>query len=143
MTGHAAYTIRRTVAKSFHEVAIILGSELASEDLCPIFEGFLKDIEEVQEGVLNHLFQFMQIIKPEKRAILLPKLVEFLEVDSIRKWRLKETFAQQLTLCVPLFSPADVSKYIGWYAQALMISTVAAVRTAATILVRTVFFSQI
>ncbi|CAH1124904.1 unnamed protein product [Ceutorhynchus assimilis] len=135
LAGHMSYKIRRTVASSLHEIALILGPEIATEDLAPLFEGFLKDLDEVRIGVLNNLFEFLKLMSPEKRAIFLPNLGQFLRKDDVCNWRFQEKFAEQLTLCVQLFSTADVVKHIGLYAQALMLYNVAAVRQAAMILV--------
>ncbi|XP_066256538.1 serine/threonine-protein phosphatase 4 regulatory subunit 1-like isoform X4 [Euwallacea similis] len=135
LAKHTSYKIRRIVASSLHEVAVILGPELASTDLSPLFEEFLKDLDEVRIGVLNNLFLFMQLINAEKRTVFLPKLDEFLRVDNVCNWRFQEQLAEQLTQCVQLFRPADVVKYIGFYAQALMFYNVAAVRQASLFLV--------
>ncbi|XP_066148507.1 serine/threonine-protein phosphatase 4 regulatory subunit 1-like isoform X4 [Euwallacea fornicatus] len=135
LAKHTSYKIRRIVASSLHEVAVILGPELASTDLSPLFEEFLKDLDEVRIGVLNNLFLFMQLINVEKRTVFLPKLDEFLRVDNVCNWRFQEQLAEQLTQCVQLFRPADVVKYIGFYAQALMFYNVAAVRQASLLLV--------
>ena len=34
--------VRRTLASSIHELGVILGEEVASKDLVPIFNGFIK-----------------------------------------------------------------------------------------------------
>lgn len=39
--------VRRPLAHSLHEVAVIIGGETAVADLLPIFETFLKDLDEV------------------------------------------------------------------------------------------------
>jgi serine/threonine-protein phosphatase 4 regulatory subunit 1 len=39
--------VRRTLANSIHELAVILGPETAAMDLVPIFNGFIKDLDEV------------------------------------------------------------------------------------------------
>ena len=41
------WKVRRTVASSIHELGVILGEEIAAEDLVPIFDGFIKDLDEV------------------------------------------------------------------------------------------------
>ena len=41
------WKVRRTLANSIHELAVILGPEVASQDLVPIFNGFIKDLDEV------------------------------------------------------------------------------------------------
>ena len=41
------WKVRRTVASSIHELGVILGEDIATEDLVPIFDGFIKDLDEV------------------------------------------------------------------------------------------------
>ena len=53
--------MRRTLAFSIHELAVILGDQLTAADLVPIFNGFLKDLDEVRIGVLKHLFDFLKV----------------------------------------------------------------------------------
>lgn len=55
------WKVRRTLAFSIHELALILGDQLTAEDLVPIFNGFLKDLDEVRIGVLRHLYDFLKV----------------------------------------------------------------------------------
>ena len=41
------WKVRKTVASSIHELGVILGQDIAAEDLVPIFDGFIKDLDEV------------------------------------------------------------------------------------------------
>ena len=45
------FKVRRTLAFSLHEVAKIIGAELTEKDLIPVLYHFLKDVNEVREGV--------------------------------------------------------------------------------------------
>ena len=36
------WKVRRTLASSIHELAVILGEAVAAQDLVPIFNGFIK-----------------------------------------------------------------------------------------------------
>lgn len=53
--------MRRTLAFSIHELAVILGDQLTAADLVPIFNGFLKDLDEVRIGILKHLYDFLKV----------------------------------------------------------------------------------
>lgn len=53
--------MRRTLAFSIHEMALILGDEITHRDLVPVFDGFLKDLDEVKIGVLKHLADFLRV----------------------------------------------------------------------------------
>lgn len=55
------WKVRRTLAFSIHELAVILGDQLTAADLVPIFNGFLKDLDEVRIGVLKHLYDFLKV----------------------------------------------------------------------------------
>ena len=39
------------MASSIHELGVILGEEIAAEDLVPIFDGFIKDLDEVRDSL--------------------------------------------------------------------------------------------
>ena len=55
------WKVRRTLAFSIHELAAILGDQLTAADLVPIFNGFLKDLDEVRIGILKHLYDFLKV----------------------------------------------------------------------------------
>lgn len=38
-----------------------MGDQLTAADLVPIFNGFLKDLDEVRIGVLKHLHDFLKV----------------------------------------------------------------------------------
>ena len=46
------WKVRRTVASSIHELGVILGQDIAAGDLVPIFDGFIKDLDEVSKTYL-------------------------------------------------------------------------------------------
>ena len=54
--------VRRTLASSVHEPAVILGNQLTAADRVPIFNGFLKDLDAVRTGVLRHLCAFLKVV---------------------------------------------------------------------------------
>lgn len=58
---HSQWKVRRTLAFSIHELAVILGDQLTAADLVPIFNAFLKDLDEVRIGVLKHLYDFLKV----------------------------------------------------------------------------------
>lgn len=71
---HPQWKVRRTLAFSIHELAVILGDQLTAADLVPVFNGFLKDLDEVRIGVLKHLYDFLKVgrrVKMEEKAPLL------------------------------------------------------------------------
>lgn len=45
---------------------MILGDQLTAADLVPIFNGFLKDLDEVHIAALKHLYDFLKVGKRVK-----------------------------------------------------------------------------
>ena len=53
--------MRRTLAYSLHELALIVGEDITARDLEPVFDGFLSDLDEVRIGVIKHLGDFLKV----------------------------------------------------------------------------------
>ena len=51
-------------------MARIMGQEITSQDLLPIFDGFLKDLDEVRIGILKHLADFFELLLPKERKVV-------------------------------------------------------------------------
>ncbi|XP_035726061.1 serine/threonine-protein phosphatase 4 regulatory subunit 1-like isoform X1 [Vespa mandarinia] len=135
LAGAKQWKVRRTLASSIHEIAIILGEELTATDLVPIYDGFIKDLDEVRIGVLKHLATFLKILKPNYRWHYLPRLHNFLVTDNEWNWRFRKELATQLLEVVTLFNANDVAQYIAPLSLKLLIDKVAAVRQVALTLV--------
>jgi len=125
------WKVRRTLANSIHELAVILGPEVASSDLVPIFNGFIKDLDEVRIGVLKHLAGFLSLLSPESRAEYLPRLEEFLKMDNDRNWRFRLELCQQVSALVPLCSPEEIISHLAPLCLLLVNDKVAEVRRTA------------
>ena len=106
------WKVRRTLASSIHELGVILGGEVASTDLVPIFNGFIKDLDEVRIGVLKHLADFLKLLGEEERNSYLPRLGEFLKMDNERNWRFRLELTEQLGILVPIFSAAQLTQHL-------------------------------
>lgn len=129
------WKVRCTLASSIHEIALILGEELSGSDLVPIYDGFIKDLDEVRIGALKHLNTFLRVLRPADRQQYLPKLSDFVVTDNEWNWRFREEFAGQLVKLVVLYKPEDVSEHIAPLALQLLQDKVAAVRQIAVSLV--------
>jgi len=125
------WKVRRTLASSIHELGVILGEEAAANDLVPIFNGFIKDLDEVRIGILKHLADFLKLLREEDRAEYLPKIGEFLKTDNERNWRFRLELCEQVGLLVPLFPPKSVREYLAPIALILVQDKVSAVRQSA------------
>jgi serine/threonine-protein phosphatase 4 regulatory subunit 1 len=104
--------VRRTLAFSIHELALILGDKLTAADLVPVFNGFLKDVDEVRTGVLKHLYDFLKLLHIDKRKEYLYQLQEFLVTDNSINWCFQAELAEQLILLLELYSPRDFYGYL-------------------------------
>uniref|UniRef100_A0A7N6A8M2 WW-binding domain-containing protein n=1 Tax=Anabas testudineus TaxID=64144 RepID=A0A7N6A8M2_ANATE len=122
------WKVRRTLAFSIHELAVILGDQLTAADLVPIFNGFLKDLDEVRIGVLKHLYDFLKLLHADKRREYLYQLQEFMVTDNSRNWRFRYELAEQLILIIELYSHYDVYDYLRQIALTLCSDKVSEVR---------------
>ncbi|XP_041103705.1 serine/threonine-protein phosphatase 4 regulatory subunit 1-like isoform X2 [Polyodon spathula] len=122
------WKVRRTLAFSIHEVAVILGDQLTAADLVPVFNGFLKDLDEVRIGVLKHLYDFLKLLHKEMRREYLYQLQEFLVTDNSRNWRFRAELAEQLVLLLDLYCGKDVYDYLRPLAFSLCTDRVSSVR---------------
>ncbi|XP_051754152.1 serine/threonine-protein phosphatase 4 regulatory subunit 1 [Ctenopharyngodon idella] len=122
------WKVRRTLAFSIHELAVILGDQLTAADLVPIFNGFLKDLDEVRIGVLKHLYDFLKLLHAEKRREYLYQLQEFMVTDNSRNWRFRYELAEQLIMIIELYSHNDVYDYLRQIALNLCSDKVSEVR---------------
>ncbi|XP_073908754.1 serine/threonine-protein phosphatase 4 regulatory subunit 1-like [Castor canadensis] len=128
LASNTQYKVRRTLAFSIHMLAIILGDELTDADLVPIFNGFLKDVDEVRIGVLKHLYDFLCLLHIDKRREYLYELQEFLVTDNRINWHFRAELAKQLIFLLQLYSPRDVYEYLCPIALHLCADKVSSVR---------------
>ncbi|XP_052229357.1 serine/threonine-protein phosphatase 4 regulatory subunit 1-like isoform X1 [Dreissena polymorpha] len=122
------WKVRRTLAFSIHELAVILGEEITHRDLVPVFDGFLKDLDEVRIGILRHLADFLKFLHPNVRRQYLIKVQDFMNVDNSRNWRFRQELAEQLALIAELYSATEISDHLLPMAIALAEDKVAEVR---------------
>ncbi|XP_078689583.1 serine/threonine-protein phosphatase 4 regulatory subunit 1-like isoform X7 [Branchiostoma floridae x Branchiostoma belcheri] len=108
----STWKVRRTLAFSIHELAIILGAQLTDQDLIPVFDGFLKDLDEVRIGVLKHLADFLRRLLPERRREYLARLIEFLNTDNHRNWRFRYELAEQMMQLGDLFPASELAEHV-------------------------------
>lgn len=84
-----SWKVRQTLAYSIHELAIILGSEITQTDLVPVFDSYIKDVDEVRIGIVANLTKFLRVLSLECRCCYMPKLNDFLKMDNQRNWRFR------------------------------------------------------
>lgn len=49
------------IANNIHEIAAILGPETATEDLVPVYNMLIDDVEDIRITALNHLSSFIKV----------------------------------------------------------------------------------
>jgi len=125
------WKVRRTLASSIHELGVILGQELSTAHLVPIFNGFIKDLDEVRIGILKHLADFLNLLSPTDRGEYLPRLEEFLKMDNERNWRFRLELSSQLSSLVSQVTPDDIRYHLAPIALSLVQDKVSCVRQSA------------
>jgi serine/threonine-protein phosphatase 4 regulatory subunit 1 len=70
---------------SLHEIAKILGPEMVEKELMHVLFLFMKDIEEVREGVTLNLPKFIEALPLDQREAFIDKLTQN-QVDQ-KDWR--------------------------------------------------------
>lgn len=128
LVSDVQWKVRHIVASCLHELATILGPEIASRDLVPSFEGFVRDVDEVRAGLLERLAQFLRGLSRGDQRRSLPLLADFLCMDNNRNWRFRSTLARQLKEIAALYCPLDIHQYLVPIVNELLADKVAEVR---------------
>lgn len=105
------FKTRKTLACSLHELGKILGTEITERDLISPLDIFLKDIDDIREGVVRKFAQLLKCVSPTKREEYLATLWE-LASESDTNWRFRLLLASQLETLVFLYSPTIVSEQL-------------------------------
>lgn len=128
LSNDMQWKVRRTLAFSIHDLALILGQKICVEDLVPVFNRFLKDLDEVRVGVLQHLFEFISILSKEQQKYYLPIFSEFQNSENTRNWRFRKNLSEQLIYLVRLYTEEEISEYLCPIALQLASDRIAEVR---------------
>lgn len=99
------WKVRKSLAFSLHEIALIVGREITESDLVPAFELLLRDLDEVRLGVVQNADVFLGVVGKEMREGLVSLLCNApLESEN---WRLRNVVAQRLGNVALLLDPAN------------------------------------
>ncbi|XP_054711715.1 serine/threonine-protein phosphatase 4 regulatory subunit 1-like isoform X2 [Uloborus diversus] len=137
------WKVRRTVASSMHQLAVILGPDLTSSDLLPVFSRFICDLDEVRIGILQHMSEFLKVLRLEERRGFLPSFRQFLISNSDtdnndKNWRFRLILAEQLVSIADLYEPQDVREYLVPLTLTLIRDKICEVRLAAVLVMAAV-----
>ncbi|KAI8326855.1 armadillo-type protein [Choanephora cucurbitarum] len=103
--------VRCTFAHSLHDIARIIGPERTERDLVQIFALYLMDIDDVKQGVLEHLADFLGTLAANSRNEYIPILQEVWDGVS-NNWHLRNILAGQLIDISLLFDASHVVECI-------------------------------
>ncbi|KAL6051210.1 Serine/threonine-protein phosphatase 4 regulatory subunit 1 [Balamuthia mandrillaris] len=123
------WKVRRPLSHSLHEIARIVGTDITERDLLPVFEVFLRDINEVKVGVVRHVAEFLQLLSPTSRSKYLPIICEITNEDD-SNWRFRRLIAKQLGALSQLYSPELVHEHLAPISLQMCQDNVADVRKA-------------
>ena len=127
---HNELQVRKCMASSLHEIAKILGPELAESELVQTFRDFFGDLEQVRLAAFSHFAAFVACLGEKGRESLL-KEVRVVQ-HGRTNWRLKELLASQIADLVPLYSAEACAASLFPVAVALAEDNVYEVRNAAS-----------
>ena len=89
--------VRKTMAKSIYQIALIIGSEQATKDLVAPFVEFFKDIDEIKIEVVKQVSNFIKIVDPSKHEIIVDQLeMCWHPTINVVNWRLREQIGVQI-----------------------------------------------
>jgi hypothetical protein len=103
--------VRCTFAHSLHDIARIIGPGRTERDLVQIFALYLMDLDDVKEGVLEHLAEFLGTLASSSRNEYIPILAEVWD-GVTTNWYLRNILAEQLMHIALLFDASRVVEHI-------------------------------
>lgn len=123
--------VRRPLAYALHEMARMLGPDIAEADLCPAMDLYLKDVEEVRQGALRGIGPFIAALPQAARERYAAELEELRRSAMPHAWRFRRILASQLSPLVPSFTTASLVNHLMPLAVSLLADSVWIVREEA------------
>ncbi len=134
------WKVRQTLAYSIHELASILGTGITQTDLVPIFDSYIKDVDEVRMGIVANFNKFLRVLSLDYKKSYMPKLNDFLKMDNQRNWRFRNELGLQIALFTEQFPVDCLADYVQPVVFTLALDKVAEVRLTAVKAVRKTYF---
>eukprot|EP01062_Namystynia_karyoxenos_P002168 TRINITY_DN10759_c0_g1_i2.p1 TRINITY_DN10759_c0_g1~~TRINITY_DN10759_c0_g1_i2.p1 ORF type:complete len:712 (+),score=196.50 TRINITY_DN10759_c0_g1_i2:109-2136(+) len=128
MIADGRWKVRRTLSYSLHELAKVVGREIADAHLVPALDIFLRDLDEVVVGCLAHAGDFVECVSEEHRMQIIPRICG-LAIDS-EAWRTRAAAGAQLGRLAELVTPEFAGKHMVSAAIRVAADQLAEVRTA-------------
>ncbi|KAL3115942.1 hypothetical protein niasHT_007242 [Heterodera trifolii] len=122
--------LREVLAHSLVNIAEIAGTEFTDRELFPIFQRYMRDTQEVQFALLQHLSAFCKILSAEYRENMIRELSHQVTIDpgDSRTWRQRVQFAGQLTRLVQFFPITHINRHLSGFALAFSADRISEVR---------------
>lgn len=135
--------VKRCLASSLHTVANILGPELASSDIMPIFKDyFLRDSDDsVRLNVFRNFPSLLALLKPKERQSYLSIWSEIILGEEflgnkkrsatnplVLNWRQRDYLARSLPDLIGMVGPKDIQQYVWPIIQVLVVDGINMVR---------------
>jgi serine/threonine-protein phosphatase 4 regulatory subunit 1 len=103
------HKVTRTLCCSLHEIAKIVGAEVTSSELLPIFLERVEDINDSTIQLLKNAGFILSLATKEQREDFLDKMQGLYE-DSGHKWRIREVIANNLFEYCKNYEPITIFK---------------------------------
>lgn len=105
---HAFDNVRNSIAASLHELARILGPDIAAHDLLPVSANLFHDPSiEVATTLLEHVDVFLSVLPVDLAKTQLQLLPMLWFSHEPRDWRLRQRIAMHVESLVPILLLAD------------------------------------
>lgn len=107
-------SVRKTVAASISQVALIIGREYATRDLVAPFMDFFFDNVEIKMGVLKNLSTFIKVVEPSEHPKILNQFNRCLNPSAKggANWRFREALGIQLLKLIEMHEQINQSHCI-------------------------------
>lgn len=103
LCNHGVEDIRKTMASSIYLIGLIIGRQLATQDLVPIYLRFFEEQDKVKVVALQNLCNFLSVIDRPEYDIIVNSLSNCLGEYYEAGWRFREELAQQILNLVVMF----------------------------------------
>jgi serine/threonine-protein phosphatase 4 regulatory subunit 1 len=129
LVKNVQWKVRKMLSHSLHEIARIVGKEIAEKSLIQAFDLFLRDLDEVKVGIVQNLSEFLTVLGKECREKYIPLIFQLpSESDN---WRLRYMIAMKLGAIAGLVSTQICKGKVADMGIKLLEDSVADVRQAA------------
>lgn len=108
LTTHAHNNVRNSLAASLHQMAKLIGSKAACQDLIPVSDQFFHDTcVEVTATMLEHMDEFWLMLPVEAAREQLLRVPALWLTDYAHEWRLRQSIAAHIPALIPTMLLGD------------------------------------